>query len=94
MEQQERKRRQMLNKEFKSFSERIAEAAVNSVRISRHLSPYLLTDSLTRLVTHWSLIFHSVNYHLRVFRSERMFASNQRPIVWSICLTHPFWWSH
>ncbi|KAI0282167.1 FACT complex subunit SPT16 [Russula aff. rugulosa BPL654] len=30
MEQQERKRRQMLNKEFKSFSERIAEAAVNS----------------------------------------------------------------
>ena len=46
MEQQERKRRQMLNKEFKSFSERIAEAAVNSVRVSRHLSPYLLTDSL------------------------------------------------
>lgn len=35
MEQQERKRRQMLNKEFKSFSERIAEAAVNSVRVSR-----------------------------------------------------------
>lgn len=30
MEQQERKRRQMLNKEFKSFSERIAEAAVIS----------------------------------------------------------------
>jgi len=30
MEQQERKRRQMLNKEFKSFSERITEAAVNS----------------------------------------------------------------
>ena len=43
MEQQERKRRQMLNKEFKSFSERIAEAAVNSVRVSPHLSLFLLT---------------------------------------------------
>jgi len=33
MEQQERKRRQMLNKEFRSFSEKLAEAAVSSVRI-------------------------------------------------------------
>ena len=45
MEQQERKRRQMLNKEFKSFSERITEAAVNSVRVSRHLSLFLLTGN-------------------------------------------------
>jgi len=39
MEQQERKRRQMLNKEFKAFSERIAEAAVNSVW-TPHLRSY------------------------------------------------------
>jgi nucleosome binding factor SPN SPT16 subunit len=45
MEQQERKRRQMLNKEFKSFSERITEAAVNAVRNSRHLSLCLLTSN-------------------------------------------------
>lgn len=31
MEQQERKRRQMLNKEFKLFAERVAEAASTSV---------------------------------------------------------------
>jgi hypothetical protein len=93
MEQQERKRRQMLNKEFKSFSERIAEAAVNSVRVSRHLLPFLLTEP-TRLVTHWSLIFRSANYHLKAFPSERTFASNQRPIVWFICLIRHFWWSH
>lgn len=46
MEQQERKRRQMLNKEFKSFSERIAEAAVNSVRISRHFTHFCLQVAL------------------------------------------------
>lgn len=31
MEQQERKRRQMMNKEFKAFSEKIAEASTSSV---------------------------------------------------------------
>lgn len=45
MEQQERKRRQMLNKEFKGFSERIAEAAVNSVRIPYHRTLFLLTGN-------------------------------------------------
>ena len=34
MRQQERKRRQMLNKEFKLFAERVAEAASTSVRWS------------------------------------------------------------
>ena len=34
MEQQERKRRVMLNKEFKAFAEKIAEAASTSVSAS------------------------------------------------------------
>ena len=34
MEQQERKRRAMLNKEFKAFAEKIAEAASTSVSAS------------------------------------------------------------
>ena len=33
LEQQERKRRQLLNKEFKSFSEKVAEAATASVSL-------------------------------------------------------------
>jgi nucleosome binding factor SPN SPT16 subunit len=45
MEQQERKRRQLLNKEFKAFSERVTEAAVNSVRIPRPWMQTLLTDN-------------------------------------------------
>jgi nucleosome binding factor SPN SPT16 subunit len=61
MEQQERKRRQMLNKEFKAFSERVAEAAVNSVRISHHSSLLPAHTQSTRLVTHWILTFPSAN---------------------------------
>lgn len=47
MEHQERKRRHMLNKEFKAFAEKIAEAGASSVRIlsSRGLAePSLTTD--------------------------------------------------
>jgi TFIIF-interacting CTD phosphatase-like protein len=83
MEQQERKRRQMLNKEFKMFSEKIAEAATASV--SLHLVVNLNREfshpTNFRQVTHWNRTPHSGNSRLKVFLTAQMFASNPQQNV-------------
>jgi nucleosome binding factor SPN SPT16 subunit len=50
MEQQERKRRATLNKEFKAFAEKIAEAASTSVSASiDHIDPKLIPHRMAKL---------------------------------------------
>ena len=50
MEQQERKRRSMLNKEFKIFAEKIAEAASTSVSASiDYTDPQLMPHRMAKL---------------------------------------------
>jgi hypothetical protein len=88
MEQQERKRRQLLNREIKSFAEKVAEAASVSVRVPFDVRPPSLDVRIvSRLVIHLSLTFRSVNYRLTVCRSAQVPVSNQRRNVWSISLT-------
>ena len=89
LEQQERKRRQALNKEFKHFAEKIAEAASNSVTLYLRFWALILSDIVSyRPVTRLKRIFLSVNSPSKAFLSARTSNCNQRQNVLFTFPTH------
>jgi nucleosome binding factor SPN SPT16 subunit len=72
MEQQERKRRQMLNREFKNFAEKIAEASTSSVSLLMFPSAFVLTplsktgDTLEADIPFRELSFEGVPFRTNV----------------------------
>lgn len=93
MEQQERKRRQMLNKEIKAFSEKIAEAASQSVRIPL-VACYTCSDKHSSSANLSNSMCLSVNFLSKVYHSELACAYSRQPTVWSTFQTRHSSWSH
>ena len=79
LEQQERKRRQALNKEFKHFAEKIAEAATASVSSQCAMCTFNSpADPISRLATPSKPIFPSENLLSKACPSEQMSNSNRQ----------------
>lgn len=91
MEQQERKRRALLNKEIKAFAEKIAEAASVSVR-SLILYPLGFSHHTSnRMVTHWSSTFHLGNSRSKEYHSGPAPVSSRLLSVSSTLLIRHSW---
>ena len=90
LEQQERKRRQALNKEFKHFAERIAEASTSSVRsnATAYRGAALI---IVRRETLSKQTFRSGNFRSKSSHSGQTSNSNRLPNVLFISRIHHSW---